>query len=450
MDNAAVHNELGCAYYAQNDFQRALEEYEKATLIEPNNAQMWYNKANTLNAMCRFDEAKEAYEKATSLDSSHAEAYNNLGVMLQKYGCFDEAENAYKSALAACEGYMDAYCNYAVLLKEMRRFDESEQMHKKALSIDPTDFDSVWNLALLKLSLGEFDEGWLLYESRHSAYKKDKIVEKPKLPIPMWRGEDLGGKTILVLPEQGYGDEIQFVRFVSWLKERGAKVVLQCRKELKELFGSLRDVDLLIVDGSDAGDVVCDYWVFLMSLPRLLKVQADDFARGVPYLSASVEKSAKWGQRLSSEGLSVGLVYQGRVTHENNHNRSIHDIDALRALLDVEGVSFFSLQKEYDADFEVALHLTSLGRDIENFADTAAIIDRLDIVICVDTSVAHLAGAMGKECWVLLPYVGLDWRWAIHEEHTPWYPSMRLFKQGANESWSGVLHRVAERLRNEK
>lgn len=449
-DEVEAYNKLGYLHYVQSDFEKALDAYEKAISLEPENAQMWYNKANVLRILRRFEDAKHSYLRSIALDCSCAEFHGNLGILLQEHGYFGEAENAYKSAIATNKDYIDAYCNYAVLLKELRRFDESEQMHRQALAINPTDFDSVWNLALLKLYLGEFEEGWLLYESRHSAYKKDKIVQKPNLLMPMWRGEDLNGKTILVLPEQGYGDEIQFVRFVSWLKERGATVVLQCRRELKELFGSLSSVDLLIIDGSDAGDTVCDYWVFLMSLPRLLGAGVNDFARNTPYLSASAQKSAKWAQKLKCDGLKVGLVYQGNVTHANNHNRSIHDMDALRILLDVEGILFFSLQKECDADFEAALGVTSLGVDIENFADTAAIIDNLDMVICVDTAVAHLAGAMGKECWVLLPYVGLDWRWALYEDSTPWYPNTRLFRQGANESWGDVLHRVVEHLRNEK
>ncbi len=377
-------------------------------------------------------------------------AYNNLGISLQKQGCFEEAEEAYKKAIEIDSGYANAYCNYGVLLKEMRRFEEAEAMYKKVLAIEPTDFETLCNLALLKLANGQFDEGWLLYESRYSSYKKVKIVEKPSISIPQWRGEDVSGKTVLVVPEQGYGDEIQFVRFVSLLKRLGAKVILQCRPEVKELFRSLKDVDLLIVDGSDAGDVLCDFWVFMMSMPRLLHAKVEAFADTVPYLFAPSNKRQAWADKIKSDTFKVGLAYKGSLEHENDKNRSIHDARLLQSLLAVKGATFFSLQKDEQDNAITGLPPTrALGKHIADFSDAAAIIGSLDLLICVDTAIAHLAGAMGKKCWVLLPYIGLDWRWALYNDYTPWYPNVRLFKQTRGETWEDVLRRVTLALNAE-
>ncbi len=362
----------------------------------------------------------------------------------------DEAEAAYREALRLLPGYADALNNLAALYQVTNRREEAEAMLRQALQATPQPVAARMNLASLLLASGRLEEGWPLYEARLEPNFSEPRQAAPTLPFPRWNGEPLAGKSLVVWTEQGFGDSIQMARYGAVLKARGARrVTFVCLPSLKALLKTAAGFNDVITDGAKFPDH--DYWVFALSLPLHLGTRLDNIPDSLPYLHAGPARVAHWQPRLPARGFKVGLVWKGAKDHRNDLNRSLPSLATLAPLWDIPGLSFVSLQKRQGEEEALSpppgQPLVALGQEMKDFADGAAIVSQLDLVICVDTAIAHLAGALGKPVWVLLPAWGTDWRWLQQREDSPWYPGvMRLFRQQTPGDWSGTIAEVAQAL----
>jgi len=448
-----AHNNLGLLCAESGRLAEAEAAFRAALAHQPDYAEALHNLGAVLVNLRRLDEAASVCRRAVALRPGHAEGFFNLGNALKDAGRHEEAAAAFRQAVALKPGYAEAYNNLGFLAMAGKRYAEAEQAYRQALALRPGYLGAGFNLALLLLLLGRFSEGWPLFEIRHHPEKANRTSIPPVLPFPPWQGEALDGKRLLVWHEQGFGDDIQFCRFIPALKARGAAAVgLVCKPPLLPLLASLEGVDAVYPLQAGQAFPGYDYWVLPMSIPLHYGLTLANLPAALPYLHALPERVEQWRGRLPAGRPRVGLVWKGFSGHENDACRSLDSLATLAPLWSVPGLSFVSLQKE--AGEEEARKpppdqpLTHLGSEIEDFADTAAIVVQLDLIICVDTAVAHLAGALGKPCWVLLPDVQTDWRWLDGREDTPWYPKvLRLFRQGPSESWAEVISRVVEALR---
>jgi Tetratricopeptide repeat/Glycosyltransferase family 9 (heptosyltransferase) len=407
------------------------------------NAIKFINRGLTLLTLKRFEEAIAANEEALAIDSGHAQAYSNRGIALCEIERCEEAVASFDRGLAVTPRYAEAWSNRGVALLKLRRFDEALASYAQALAIDPGYAEAHYNEAYLRLLTGDFERGWAKYEWR------GKVKGAPVMPDfgkPSWSGEpDLAGKTILLLGEQGFGDVIQFCRYAPMLATRGSKVILAVSTRLKSLLSSLGGVSQIL--GSKDALPQFDVYGRVLSMPLAFKTRIDSIPATVPYLRASDAGLQQWRERVAAGTRpKVGIAWAG--SRNNDRNRSISLRDVL-PLLAQTGVQLFSLQKDLrDGDAEF-LHdfgqVTHLGGELATFDDTAAIVSRLDLVVSVDTSLAHLAGALGKPVWVLLPFFP-DWRWLLDREDSPWYPTARLFRQERVGDWKSVIMRVAVAL----
>ena len=426
-------------------FSEALEACDKAISLKPDYAEAYYNKGNTLHELKRFDEAIAHYDKALSLKPDYAEAYYNKGVTLYELKRLDEAITHYDKALSLKPDYHEAWTNKGVTLHELKRFDEAITHYDKALSLKPDYHDASWNKSLCLLLQGDFENGLPLYESRWNSEKISDIAGKRIFNRPTWLGvESLQSKAILLYGEQGLGDFIQFCRYVKLVSDLGAKVILETPQSLASLMGGLEGVSELVIKGEELP--FFDYQCPLLSLPLAFKTKLDNIPNSSRYINLDnhLNKVIEWKARLSSKfNPRVGLVWSGNPRHKNDHNRSLLLADILPFL--PSQFEYISLQKEVREVDKLTLdsnpHILSFTGYLNDFVDTAALIDNLDLVISVDTSVAHLSGALGKKTLVLLPNVP-DWRWLLDVEDSPWYPSMKLFRQPAAGDWISVLDKV--------
>jgi tetratricopeptide (TPR) repeat protein len=364
-----------------------------------------------------------------------------------------QAEQCYQQAIALDPLYSPAHGNFGVLRAKQGERREAEAHFRRALAIDADNSQVALNLAQMLLGEGRLAEGWSLYESRYSPRLPGPPMFIPQVSCPQWHGESLLGKSILVWSEQGLGDELQFCRYLPLLKGMGAvRVSFVCRPELKQLFASLAGVDVLVDLYDKTVDLAGhDYWSFTMSLAMCCGTELGNIPANVPYLSASIAKVAAWQVRTLSHDFKVGLVWRGNPQHHNDENRSLASLTVLAPLWTVLGVQFFSLQKgqgEAEAISPPAgLVLSHLGAELRDFADTAAAAAQMDLIISVDTSVAHLAGALGLPCWLMLPKHDPDWRWLLNRDDTPWYPTMRLWRQQVHGDWTAEVEGMRDALR---
>jgi len=448
--NAAYRNTLGNVLLALDSAEHAEASFRRAVDLDPGLAEGHNNLGNALLRLGRADEAVGCYRRALEIRPGYAEADCNLGSALRKQGRLEQAQACYEKALEINPEYVTALSNLGQTLHERALYREALASLDKAVSLDPAHADAHANRAVLLLLLGRFAEGWAEYEWRWKV--AGFTTERRDFPQPRWDGSDLDGQTILLHAEQGLGSAIQFVRYAPLVAARNGTVVVECQKPLLRLFSSLTIGEAPPVARVVArGDALphFDVQAPLMSLPTLLGTEIDSIPRKTPYLTAEPAAAAAWRDRLGQfPKPRVGLAWAGNPRHVNDHNRSM-PASCLRPLLRAGGATFFSLQmgsaaKDLDELVGGAVH--DLSPEITDFADTAAIIANLDLVISVDTAVAHLAGALGWPVWLVLPFVG-EWRWLLDREDSPWYPTMRLFRQMALGDWSGVVERVAEALR---
>ena len=422
----------------------ALESYDRALKLKPDYPMALNNRGNTLRALGRPLQGLDSLERALQIQPDYSEALRNRGSILRDLKRPGEALASYERALNIQPAYHEALIERAAALLDLKRPEEALASYVRALKVKPDFAEVHWNEALCRLMLGEFELGWLKYEWR---WKTIHFVPALRnFPQPLWLGkEPLGGKTILLHAEQGLGDTIQFCRYAKQVEALGATVVLEVQPALKSLLQGLECVSLVIGKGERLPDF--DYHCPLLSLPLAFQADLSNIS-GAAYLQSEPAKRQQWQAQLGPASKTrIGLVWSGSTGHKDDRSRSL-SLEQIIPLISDQG-QYYCLQKELrPADLATLKNtpgITFLGDSLKDFSDTAAVVELMDLVITVDTSVAHLAGAMGKEVWILLPYSS-DWRWLLKRSDSPWYGSTRLFRQTALGDWAGVLGQVQDAL----
>lgn len=440
-DYGAAHTNLGIVLQQLGRFEEAAAAHERAIALMPDLAEAHNNLGVALRELGRLNEAVIAHEKALLLLPDFAEAYNNLGVARRDQGRPAEAEAYYDRALALSPDFAEALCNKGIALRNRGQLKESRACYQRAMILKPDSTEPLWNRCLLDLLEGNYTDGWRDYEIRHRR-KESKLR---KFSEPFWRGAPLHGARILLQAEQGLGDNLQFLRYVPMVQAAGGQVLLDIPPALRRLAAELPNLAALTTTGEPLGPF--EWHCPLMSLPLAFGTQVDSIPARVPYLTAP-EEAMRAANKLAwpDRGLRVGLVWSGNPKYSDDLIRSIPR-HLIANLLEVPDVSFFSLQLGAAASqLEVSpTALIDLQPAITDMADTAALLQHLDLVITVDTSVAHLSGALGRPTWVLLPFVP-DWRWLMDRNDSPWYPSVRLFRQPRFADWASVVEQVRNAL----
>jgi len=443
---AEAYNNLGIAFGDKGLHVEAIAAYEQAVRLKPDFAEAHNNLGIALGNKGLHDQAVVAFQRALQLNPRYVEAQINLGNALRDQGLVDQAISAYQQALRLGPGVAEGHYNLAVALHDKGQLEEAIAACRRALRIKPGYAQAHYTLSSLLLLKGDFERGWSEYEWRWKW--KDFPSARREFSEPRWNGEDLSGRTILLYAEQGLGDTIQFVRYAPMVAARGGKIVLECQAQLLRLLQGLPGVERVLSKGELPPR--CDLQCPLLSLPGIFGTRVETIPAAIPYLTANADLSRRWAARVAANGaeLKVGVVWAGGPRHTNDRNRSMPS-SHLAPLAKVSGIKLFSLQKgEVASETSRAaeqMKLIDHTADLHDFADTAALVTNLDLVIAVDTAVAHLAGALGKPVWVLLPYTP-DWRWMLEREDSPWYPTMRLFRQKSWGDWGEVIDGVVEAL----
>lgn len=436
---------LRCAVllYELKQHEEALSHLDHCLKIQPQHAATLYLRARTLRDMKRYGEAILASELAEALDPTDADVFNNAGIILQHLGRDEEAMEKFDRAIWLRPGFVDALSNKASLLAQIHKFEEAFAGYALAKSLAPDDGTIDWNVALLHLLTGNFESGWAGRERRWT--KRTAPVPYPVFPSPMWTGQGtVRDKTILIYADEGLGDAIQFARYLPLLAAEGARVVLVVDDALQSLLSRLRGVALCLPKSTEhvpRFDLHCA----LSSLPLAFGTRIDTIPAGRSYLpSVSEAERQVWEDRLGvHDRLRVGLVWSGNPRHVNDHFRSI-PLELMTRLAS-EKAQFISLQKDPKPADQAILHgqrdIIDLTSQLTDFSATAALIACLDIVVTVDTSVAHLAAASGRPTWIMLPYTP-DYRWLLDRDDSPWYPTVRLFRQDKLRNYETVIDRV--------
>lgn len=421
-------------------FEEALVCFNRCDELEPNHLPTLHMRALTLHRLKTFEEALAVSERALILDPANVDTCNDIGNTLRSLGRSEEALPWFDRSLELRPNFAAAITSKAVTLAELHRFDEAFAAYRLARTADPCCAAAEWNLALLEMLTGNFEAGWAGREAR---WKIPALsYHYPKFSQPKWLGQEpIDGKTILINVDEGLGDTLQFVRYVPMVAARGARVILSVQDALCPLLSDLPGVSqcLPLSTGElPAFDMYCP----VSSLPLAFGTKLETVPSATPYLPAPAKSRVQiWEERLGPrDRLRVGLVWSGNPLHDNDHNRSI-PLRMLARILDV-GASFVSLQKDPRPDDSAILRerteIVDLTAELTDFAETAALVACLDLVITVDTSIAHLAGGLGRPTWILLPYTP-DYRWLLDRDDSPWYPTVRLFRQTATREYASVL-----------
>ena len=447
------HNCLGNALQEQGAFKEAIASYQIALELDSAYVEARYNLANALQRYGDLDAAIVCYQQVLDACPDNIDCCLNLGNTLSERGDFELAIVWYEKALHLSPEHALALCNLGNLLMAQGRFIAAGSSYSKAIEINPCLPDALWNFSLLLLLTGDYSEGWCKYESR--SMKAKPVLPHAKPSLPLWDGKGFESlEQLLIVSEQGLGDTLQFMRYVVELKRRGVRTSFCAQDKLHGLI-QLSGIDSSPLSLEQANDVKKGYWIPLLSLPKNLGVSPEKPIIIDPYISTKDSLIEKWSKRLDIETLPVvGINWQGNpvVETESLKGRSL-SLEAF-APLAVSKVKLLSLQKGFGSEqLETCSFkdrfVTCQGQVTEtwDFLETAAIIANCDLIITSDTSVAHLAGGMGKRTWLLLQKVP-DWRWGLAKDTTFWYPSMRLFRQSERGNWNEVLKRVADELQN--
>ena len=478
---AAAHNNLGIVLRALQQDDEALACFERAVQEHPGYAEAWCNAGRVLFDRERWDDAIGCFEHALALSPDYAQALHNLGLCHHKKGLLERAEACYRRVLTLHPGHHRAhidmgnvcldrgdlagmadwyrkalaftpedrtgFANVARMFRDLGRWDESLALYDAALRLDPDNAEMRFSRSLIHLTLGRFAEGWPGYEWRCRRTEWAKAYPHA-LPSPRWRGEPLDGRTLLVHHEQGFGDTLQFVRYLPLAKARGGRVLFEVPAALHRLLRSVEGADDIVVLAADGPTrAPHDLHVPLLSLPGIFGTMLECVPDRVPYLFPDPQKAACWAERLDPLALNVGVVWSGSRWTPRLAEKSC-PLELLLTLAPLPGIRWVALQKDAPPIELATAHaagLTIWGPELGDFSDTAAAVAGLDLVIAVDTAVAHLAGAMGKPVWVLLSR-SADWRWLLDRTDSPWYPTMRLYRQEHGSGREGVVARVGRDL----
>jgi tetratricopeptide (TPR) repeat protein len=411
---------------------------------DPGYADVYINLGIIFRALGRYHEESACYQKAIQLDPHSAQAFFNLGHSFFDKEQFDKALSCYEKVINLNPDFAQAYMNLGLILRIKGRHEQALSCYQKVIQINPADAEAHWNMANVLLLTGNFKLGWKEYVwlwKTEDCMKQRRVFSQPE-----WNGSDIKGRTILLYAEYGFGDTIQFIRFAPMVAECEATVIVECQRELTSLLKTFEGMQKVIPRGEDLPDF--DLRCSLMMLPVLFDTSLDTIPNKTPYLTANPGLVEKWHKRLQHDTskMKIGIVWSGVST-----SKKFCSLKTFAPLAQLQGVSFYSLQKG-EAVKEVmntpnGMQLYDYSNEINDFSDTAALIENLDLVISIDTSVAHLAGALGKPVWILLPFVP-DWRWFLDREDSPWYPTMKLFRQPSLGDWKSVIDKVSDNLQN--
>jgi tetratricopeptide (TPR) repeat protein len=436
------------ALHQQGELEQAIIGYQKVIIAAPRFAKAYNNLGVALKAKELFLSAIPAYEKSLALNPNDAGTLSNMGNALRAIGRLEDAEIAHRKALKADPEYLEATYNLGLVLKDMGKFQDALRCLDKVIIQKPEHAEAHWDRSLTYLQSGDLISGFKEYEWR---WKLER--NKPReFSVPLWQGDSLDGKTLLVHCEQGIGDSIQFFRYVSLLKRYNGKVVLECQKPLVNLLQNMNSCDQVVARGDKLPTF--NLHVPLLSLPRIMKTTLTSIPNNVPYISSSHKYESVFKKLVTGPNnwLKVGLCWAGKPSQGNDRNRSC-GIEPFLKILGIKNVIFYSLQVGPRAADIKKFGATGLIRDLspnlKDFAHTAAAISNLDLIISVDTSVAHLTGAMNKQVWIPLCFTG-DWRYLHRKTETTWYPSARLIQQKHFGNWETVFSEVNAELQNYK
>jgi tetratricopeptide (TPR) repeat protein len=439
-DFAAAHNNLGMTLAAQHKPDDALASYQRALQLQPDFAAVHFNRGTTLLVQGKTDEAAAAFREATRLKPDFAEAHLNLAAALSAQRRLDEALVSFRRCLQFQPDSPEAHLGCGNALRDQGQLEAAGAYFDRAVQLRPDFADAHLSRALLLMRQGQFAQGWAEYEWRW----KSKVFDQRPFRQPAWDGSPLNGRTILLYAEQGLGDTLHFIRYARLVKERGGTVLVECQAPLRRLLAGCPGVDRLVVQGEALPDF--DVQLPLLSLARVFGTTLETVPAAVPYLHADPALVERWRAELGAEGFKVGICWRGNPKHGLDGYRSV-PLASFAPLAAVPGVRLFSLQKGAGCEELAgpAFPVTALGDRLDDFADTAAVLRHLDLVVTVDTAVAHLAGALGVPDWVAVPFAP-DWRWLLGREDSPWYPTARLFRQKKLGDWEEVFARVAAAL----
>jgi tetratricopeptide (TPR) repeat protein len=456
-DFVMAHYNRGLALVDLKRSEEALASFDTALALKPNYAEAHYNRGNALQDLKRPEDALASFDTALALKPNYAEAYNNRGEGLMKLERVEEALVSFEKAIALKPDYAEAHYNRGCALQDLMRPEDALASYDRAIALKPDYASPYWNKSLCLLLMGRFEQGWRLHEWRK---KLAEPVATRVFPQPLWLGEeDIAGKTLFLWWEQGFGDTIQFYRYSKLAEARGAKVVMSVQQPLRALLKESGPT-IQIID-QDEVPTDFDYHCPLLSLPLAFGTTLETIPANIPYLKANAEKSLFWKEKLGAKNKPrVGLVWSGGFRPNQPELWSVNSRRniplAKLAVLKNPDIEFYSLQKGQPAESEIAnltrnnwegpdiIDFTSLLND---FSDTAALVENLDLVISVDTATAHLAGALGKLVWILISF-NPDWRWLLDRTDSPWYPTAKLYRQKKAGDWDNVIHRVKTDLIN--
>ncbi|MGA7934794.1 MAG: tetratricopeptide repeat-containing glycosyltransferase family protein [Kovacikia sp.] len=444
-NSAETHNNLGAALQQQGKVDRAIAHFQSALRLKPNNPNANVNLGVILQQQGNLEAAIARFQKAIRLDPNLPEAHRNLAHALKEQGDGEQAISHYQSALQLIPNQPDICGDLADALQEQGRIGEAIELLDRAIGQHP-NHAKLWGSRIhAKLVSGNLLDGFVEYDS----WRLGLMGQPRPFTQPAWDGSELKGKTILLYTEAGLGlgDTIQFIRYAPLVAQRGGHVIVECQKSLVPLFEQIEGIATVVAIGEPLP--AFDIQASLLSLPHRFATTLETIPAPIPYLSAlsPLPYLLPGSSHLAPPPPKIGIVWGGDPNHLHDRDRSC-PFPEFRAFLQKPGMMFYSLQKgSHSAELLTVsdLPIEDLGDRLNNFADTAAVVAQLDLVISVDTSVAHLAGAMGKPVWVMLPFAS-DWRWLRHRHDSPWYPTARLFRQSRRHNWTEVCNQIAVAL----
>ncbi|VWB78818.1 putative TPR repeat protein [Burkholderia lata] len=447
------HNNLGTLYWKKMRQPDSAEKFFRTALsIDNHRKDVQDNLIECLIDFRKFPDAIELCRFAMIDRPTDSGLAHNLGMALHQLDRLEEAEYFYKLALENNPRHHFASSNLGVIFRELRRYDEAEQAYRNAIAICPDEPLHHINLGALLIETGRWKEGWECVEWRHRRISDEFVHNLISTKIKRWHGEALQHKSLLIMPEQGFGDQIQMVRYIAAVKKLGAEhITLACSPELRTLFRSVPGADDVTTPTKAIKRRHYDFWISIFSLPHLISATSDAVPNTIPYIFAPKKSIDKWKKIVPRDTMQIGLVWRGSPHHESDAFRSLPSLSTLAPIWEIKGISYISLQRGTASEEITRLRekqpLRDLGEEIEDFGDTAAIITQLDLVITVDTSMAHLCGALGVPCWMLLSAIRTDWRWTGFSETSIWYPhKLKIYRQIQRGDWRSVVDNVTRDL----